>query len=126
MIERSPHPLRMARVYDGRDENGRPLANRSPVIPWFADDVLAYLESAPVVLAARSFDTDEFAPEQRDVPLNFRTDGVWVWSGSVPHYLRKHGFPPETELVEHILARGCRVGEVDEAAKDAAVQLITG
>ncbi|MFF2552677.1 hypothetical protein ACFVUS_16850 [Nocardia sp. NPDC058058] len=120
------HTLRMARVYDGRDADGRPVADRAPVIPWFTERVLGYLESAPVVLAARSFDVDEFAPGQRDVPLNFRTDGVWVWSGSVPHYLRKHGLPPEMDLVTHILARDCRVAEVDEAAKDAAVRLITG
>ncbi|WP_330183398.1 hypothetical protein OHB26_06950 [Nocardia sp. NBC_01503] len=118
--------LRLARVYDGRDESGRPVAVREPVIPWFQDQLLSYLESAPVVLAARSFDVDEFAPEQRDVPLNFRTDGVWVWSGSVPHYLRKHRLPPEPELVEHIMARAFRLDEVDEATKDAAVRLITG
>lgn len=126
MIDRSRDALRVARVYDGRDANGRPVADRVPVTPFFKDDVLAYLEAAPVVLAARSFEVDEFAPHERDVPLNFRTDGVWIWSGSVPHYLRKHGFAPETELVEHILAHGCRLGEVDEATREAAVRVITG
>ncbi|WP_405133503.1 hypothetical protein [Nocardia sp. NBC_01388] len=127
MVERSGEALRLARVYEGRDADGRPLAgDRAAIVPWFQDDVLAYLEAAPVVLAARSFEVDEFAPQERDVPLNFRTDGVWIWSGAVPHYLRKHGLPPEGELVRHIMGRGCELGAVDEAAKESAVQIITG
>lgn len=117
--------LRMAKVYDGRDEQGRPVVNRSPLEENSRSAVLAYLESAPIVLAARSTDQDEFVPGDRDVPLTFRTDGVWVWAGAVPHYLHKHGLPPEPELVAHIVARGFRVGEVSDAAKDRAVRAIT-
>ncbi|MEV6771268.1 hypothetical protein AB0N05_21875 [Nocardia sp. NPDC051030] len=122
----SDQALRLAHVYDGRDDGGRPIAVREPLPGDLLDGILSYLESAPVVLAARSYDVDEFVPTERDVPLNFRTDGAWIWSGSVPHYLRKHGLPPEPELVRHIVDRGFRIGEVDEAAKDAAVRIITG
>ncbi|MTE11550.1 hypothetical protein [Nocardia aurantiaca] len=119
-------PPRMAKVYDGKDAEGRPVVDRPAVEGNTRTAVLAYLESAPIVLAARSFEQDEFAPTDRDVPLNFRTDGTWVWAGAVAHYLHKHGLPPEAELVRHIASRGFRVGEVDEAAKDAAVRVITG
>jgi hypothetical protein len=119
-------PLRTTRVYDGKDENGRPFVNRPPVEPQVRDAVLAYLEAAPVVLAARNHDTDEFAPGEQDVPLNFRTDGTWIWAGSVAHYLRKHDLAPEPELIAHIHRHGFQVPEVDEATKDLAVSLITG
>ncbi|MFD7655119.1 hypothetical protein ACFV4N_14185 [Actinosynnema sp. NPDC059797] len=118
--------LRTAHVYDGRDEAGRPVVNRQVIDQRLGEALLAYLEGAPVVLAARNFDVDEFVPGEQDVPLNFRTDGTWIWAGAVPHYLRKHGLPPEPDLVEHIVSRGFRLGEVDEATKDRAVALITG
>ncbi|MFE9749290.1 hypothetical protein ACFYOT_30635 [Saccharothrix saharensis] len=118
--------LRTAHVYDGRDEAGHPVVNRQMIDPQLADALLTYLEGAPVVLAARHLDVDEFVPGDQDVPLNFRTDGAWIWAGAVPHYLRKHGLPPEPELVAHIVARGFRLGEVDEATRERAVALITG
>jgi len=118
--------LRLARVYDSRNENGRPIVDRPPLDPQLREPLLAYLESAPVILAARSLDPDEFAPVDTDVPLNYRTDGTWIWAGSVPHYLRKHGLAPELGLVEHIQAREFRVAPVDEDTKNLAVSVITG
>lgn len=118
-------PPRLARVHDGRGEDGRPIVSRPQLNPNVRTAVLAYLESAPLVSAAHSFDLDEFAPGERDVPLNFRTDGVWVWPGAVPHYLNKHGVPPEPELLQHIADRGYRIGPVDEPAQQAAVRVIT-
>lgn len=127
MSESTTGELRLARVYDGRDQNGHPLVtDRSPLDPELRDRLLAYLESAPVILAARSFDPDEFAPGEVDVPLNYRTDGTWIWAGAVPHYLRKHDLCPDPELVLHILDRDFRLGEVDKATKNLAVSVITG
>lgn len=117
--------LRLARVYDGRDANGRPVVDRPEVDPQLHQALLTYLESAPVILAARSLDVDEFAPADRDVPLNYRTDGAWIWAGAVPHYLRKHGLAPERELIEHIRRHNFRMAEVDSATKNLAVTLIT-
>ncbi|MBB5912893.1 hypothetical protein BJY24_001760 [Nocardia transvalensis] len=124
--EHSGGDLRLARVYDARDRRGLPIIDRPPVDPQLHEALLTYLEAAPVVLAARSLDIDEFAPDDRDVPMNYRTDGTWIWSGSVPHYLRKHGLPPEPGLVDHIRARDFQLPEVDEHTKDRAVSVITG
>src|SRR3954468_22835058 len=44
-----------APVFDGSDEQGRPIAPRPAVHPQDREDVLAYLENAPVVLAARGY-----------------------------------------------------------------------
>ncbi|MFD9704081.1 hypothetical protein [Lentzea sp. NPDC059081] len=123
----APGELRTARVYDGKNDDGRIVVNRQPVDPQMVENLLAYLESAPVVLAARSYDLDEFSQSgEQDVPLNFRTDGTWIWAGAVPHYLRKYGLPPEPELVAHAVARGFQVAEVPEQTQDRAVALITG
>lgn len=122
----SADDLHLARVYDDRDQTGRPIVTRQPLSPDLRDRLLTYLESAPVILAARSFDTDEFTPTDHDVPLNYRTDGTWIWAGSVPHYLRKHNLAPQPELVEHIQSRDFHLTPVDKVTKDRAVSVITG
>ncbi|MET9212412.1 MULTISPECIES: hypothetical protein [unclassified Nocardia] len=89
--------LRLSAPFDGRDPGGKPVVNRPG-------------------LDARV----------RDVPLNFHTDGVFVWPGAVPHYLRKYGVPPEPALVQHIVGKKFEIGEVGEDARQAAVRLVTG
>ncbi|MFD4670641.1 hypothetical protein ACFWNN_12945 [Lentzea sp. NPDC058450] len=126
-VQQGSDELRTARVYDGKNDDGRIVVNRQPVDPQMVDGLLSYLESAPVVLAARSYDTDEFSQTgEQDVPLNFRTDGTWIWAGAVPHYLRKYGLPPEPELVAHAVSRNFQVAEVNEQTQDKAVSIITG
>ncbi len=78
------------------------------------------------MLAASKYDVDEFSAGEQDVPLNFRTDGTWIWAGAVPHYLRKYGLPPEPDMVAHIMGLNFQLAPVDEATKEVAVGLITG
>ncbi|MEU4253250.1 ferredoxin [Amycolatopsis sp. NPDC026612] len=120
--------VRTPRIHDGQDASGRPLVRRPPLAPAEVEQVLAYLDAAPVILASRSNGPDAFAPERADaVPLNFRTDGAWAWPGAVAYYLREHGVPPDPELVAHIRARRFTApGEVSEAATDLALAAITG
>lgn len=119
--------MRQPRVYDGLDADGRPVVDRPPLPPAERDRVLDYLTNAPVVLAARSYAVDVFAPEREPlVPLNFRTDGSWVWPGAVPYYLREHSVVPDPDLVNHIRARQFVVPEVGEPAREQAVTAVTG
>lgn len=119
--------LRTPRVYDGLDEQGRPVVNRPPLPRAERDRMLGYLSTAPVVLAARSYDTDAFAPDREPgVPLNFRTDGTWVWPGAVVYHLREHGVAPDPELAAHIRARGFALPEVSEPARELAIATVTG
>lgn len=116
--------FRHARPVDGFDDNGRPIVNRSPATRDIFGPLLTYLISAPVVLAARSRTADIFIPSDIDVPLNFRTDGVWIWPGSVPHYLEKHGILPDPDLVTHARSRNFSIPELNLetlrlAARDA-------
>ena len=118
--------MRTPRIYDGLDAQGRPLVRRPPLAPGERDQVLAYLDAAPVVLAARSNGDDAFVPGRTDVvPLNFRTDGSWVWPGAVAYYLREHDVPPDPELLAHLRSRRFIVPEVDEAARDKALAAVT-
>ncbi|GAA1027429.1 hypothetical protein [Amycolatopsis albidoflavus] len=118
--------LRTPRVYDGFDEAGNPVVEREALSPEERERVLSYLDSAPVILASRSNDTDAFDPSRTDaVPLNFRTDGSWVWPGAVGYYLREHGISPDPELVEHIRAANYTVPEVDEATQQRMLAAMT-
>lgn len=120
--------VRTPRIYDGLDDAGRPIVRRPPLVPAEAEQVLAYLDAAPVILASRSNGPDAFAPGREDaVPMNFRTDGAWAWPGAVAYYLREHGVPPDPDLVAHIRARRFTApSEVPEPAKDLALAAITG
>jgi hypothetical protein len=92
-----------APVFDGEDENGRPIVDRPRVHPQERDRILAYLESAPVVVAARSHGRDVFDPSgAADVPMTVHSDGTWTWSGATGYYLRKYDLAPVAGLVEHI------------------------
>ncbi|MGW4396403.1 hypothetical protein ACWEHA_14015 [Amycolatopsis nivea] len=118
--------LRTPRVYDGLDEAGNPVVEREALPAEERERVLAYLDSAPVILASRSKDTDAFDPSRTDaVPLNFRTDGSWVWPGAVAYYLREHGISPDPELVGHIRAAGYAMPEVNEATQERMLAALT-
>jgi hypothetical protein len=114
-------------VHDGFDKTGRAVVRRMPLSAEDRERVLGYLDDAPVVLAARGYAEDAFDPEGApNVPLNFRTDGNWVWPGAVAYYLRVHSITPDPDLVEHIRARQFVLPEVDEPAKQVALAAITG
>ncbi|WP_263247921.1 hypothetical protein [Saccharopolyspora rosea] len=125
LAERGGAPgLRTAEVFDG---SGRPITERPAVRPEERDQVVEYLERAPIVLAARSYDADRLDPEgAAAVPMTFHTDGTWIWPGAVGYYLRWHDVAPQPDLVAHIRERGFRVPEIDEATRDRAVATITG
>jgi hypothetical protein len=119
--------LRTAEVFDGSDASGSPVTDRPALPPEERDRVLDYLERAPIVLAARSYDPDQLSEDRAlSVPMTFHTDGSWIWPGAVGYYLRQHGVPPETELLSHIRRLGFQVPEVDEQLREQAVTTITG
>jgi hypothetical protein len=125
-------------VFDSFDEQGRPIPlrlgvgdkpifDRPAVHPQERDDVLAYLENAPVVLAARGYGQDLIqADATPGVPMTFHTDGTWVWSGAVPYYYRLHHVSPVPQLVDHIRSNNFTVPPVTEAAQTAATRVATG
>jgi hypothetical protein len=117
--------FRRARIVDAHPEGEKPVVNRPPVPREEVRGVLDYLYRSPVATAGPGTGPDLFAPAAApDVPNAFHTDGTWTWPAAVPHYLRKYGLPPESELVEHIRAHGYRpphVGELLRATAEAEV-----
>ncbi|HEX6357639.1 TNT domain-containing protein [Actinophytocola sp.] len=119
--------FRRARIFDHRGPDGRPVVDRPPVPEAELQQVVKYLTTAHVVMGGRGYDPDVFDPEGTpDVPAAYLTDGTWIWTASVPHYLTKHGVPPEPDLVAHIRANGFTPPQPDEATKDAAYLALTG
>ncbi|MDG4791750.1 glycohydrolase toxin TNT-related protein [Micromonospora sp. WMMD1102] len=119
--------FRRGRIFDHRDAGGRPVVDRPPVPEADVQRVLEYLNTAHVIMGGRGFDPDVYDPNSaRDVPSAFHTDGTWIWPASVPHYLAKHGVPPEPDLVAHIRANGFAPPQLDQATKNAAYIALTG
>jgi hypothetical protein len=90
--------------------------------PQLADDaerrrLLDYLASGePLLLTtARMEDVVERA-RGLVVPVNFRTDGSWVWTDSSAYYLDQYGLVPDQELVAHIRSLDYEFPEVDGVA----------
>lgn len=94
--------FRHARIVDSFEEGKPPVVDRPALSPEEIPHLLNYLEREPVVLTGPKPGPDIFAPGGEPVPESYQTDGVWIWHASVPHYLRKYGTPPDTELVAHI------------------------
>lgn len=119
--------FRHARVFDRREPGGRPVVERPPVARDDVPGILHYLNTGHVLLGGRGFDVDVFAPDSvPDVPAAFHTDGTWIWPASIPHYLRKHGVPPEPEFLDHIRANNFTPPIPDPATVGAAYTTLTG
>lgn len=50
------------------------------------------------------------------VPMNFRTDGHWIWTDAAVYYLKRYGLAPDADLVAHVHQQRFVVPEVDGAA----------
>ncbi|MFG2084964.1 MULTISPECIES: hypothetical protein [unclassified Spirillospora] len=121
----SPAGMRIARVFGPAGPSGAPVADHPPVPEEDREGLLRYLEGAPIVLAARGYDTDVLDPGRRaEVPMTYHTDGTWIWPGAVAYYLRVHGVPPEPDLVGFARGNGFAVPEVDEDVRREAVATI--
>ena len=83
-----------------------------------------YLDGAPVVATLEGTDMDLFQPDAPGVARVYRTDGTWVWSELVAHYLRDRGIPPEREFFEHARANDFQVPEVGEDVRTAAASFV--
>ncbi|MFE9191936.1 hypothetical protein ACFYL6_20230 [Micromonospora sp. NPDC007208] len=86
------------------------------------DAVLRYLEDAPLLLTSTERMIDVVDPERGGVvPLDHRTDGVWVWTDSVPYYLRHHGLAPDPEFLAAIRAGNYLLPPITEVGRHRAL-----
>ena len=146
-------PVRLASVYDLADSPSGAgfspararlgAAERERVAAYLAAGTLLLATTARLddVLAPAAFNSAGFDPAAFDstasdsrasdstgrgrVPVNFRTDGAWVWSDAAHYYVHKHGVAPDPGLLEHIRAAGLRPGTPDALALFRALAALT-
>jgi nicrotizing toxin Mtb-like protein len=117
--------FRVARIFDGPGDDGRPSVNRPRVPGEDIGDLLDYLETAPLAGSPRGYDVDRLDAEApSSVPVAFHTDGTWIWPAAVGYYLRLHDIAPEPDLVEHIRRQNFQVPPVDEQTRAAAAAFL--
>ncbi|MEJ3746507.1 hypothetical protein WEI85_24855 [Actinomycetes bacterium KLBMP 9797] len=125
LCARTPDPgVRIAAVFDGVDAQAGPRLN--PDHPTIDDDerdlLLAYLGNGELLLETTSGMADVRDPDAGAVvPINFRTDGYWIWNDATTYYLYRYSLAPEPDLLRHIRARQYVFEEVDGAAMHRAL-----
>lgn len=108
--EETSAPLRLARAYDGESPSGEPWFSpgrlRIPE-PVRRERLAAYLSGGRLVVRTTGRMVDPLDPAGGPVvPLNYRTDGTWVWQEALAYYARARGVAPEMALLCHIEERG--------------------
>jgi hypothetical protein len=119
----------VARIFDAVDpETGPSFAEDHPRITDETERarILAYLEAGAELLATTGTLTDVVDPARGDVaPMNFRTDGAWVWTDTVTYYLREHHLAPDPELLRYIEAADGPPPPPDTVALNRALAALT-
>ncbi|MCR3747915.1 hypothetical protein [Lentzea californiensis] len=88
--------------YESADEVRAAMAGGEQ--PW-EQDALRYLEQGRLVVLPQAWATD--LPDPDGPGVNERgewTDGVWFWSGTLVHYLRKYHVALPEEFLAHMAA----------------------
>ncbi len=121
-------PLRLARLFDEVDPGTGPrFADDHPRIadPRETARILDYLAGGQALLLTTSRMPDVvLAQPAATVPLNFRTDGSFIWSDASAYYLQRHGFAPDPELLAHIRDGDYRPPPVDLATIQRAISFL--
>ncbi|RSS70774.1 hypothetical protein EF918_26950 [Streptomyces sp. WAC06614] len=100
--------FRLAAVFDHVDPRTGPgFAPDHPSVedPALRDLLVQRLDAGTPVLMTPMLMDDVLDPERRaEVPMNFRTDGRWVWTDTVTYYLARYALAPEPDLFAHLAA----------------------
>jgi hypothetical protein len=118
---------RLAEFVVGPGADGAPtLAELAMVETGHARRLAGYLRGGEPVLYTTARMRDAVTPERGlVVPMNFRTDGRWIWSDAVTYYLENYGLAPDPGLVAHIERSNFAVPVVDGAAVHRALTVLT-
>lgn len=84
-----------------------------------------YLGAGEPVVMTTGLMEDVLDPERGGVvPMNFRTDGTWIWTDSVTFYLEEYHLAPEPDLLAHLRAVGPYAWEADAGTLEAAAAFV--
>jgi hypothetical protein len=67
------------------------------------EKVSFYLDQAPIVLAGQLPKQKCGLCDELLESASFRSDGVWLWTAKLIHYVKYHDFCVPNAMVEHIL-----------------------
>jgi hypothetical protein len=116
--------VQLVRVFDRADaENGPQFDAGHPQL--FGDELelaARYLESGSPLLTTTERMPDVVDPQRGQVvPMNYRTDGSWVWTDTVTYYLRVYGLSPDPDLLAHMRSAGYAMPGVDSLGAHRAM-----
>lgn len=98
--------FQLASVFDhAGPETGPGFAVDHPVVedPEQLALLVERLNAGTPVLVTPVLMDDVLDPSRvAEVPLNFRTDGRWVWTDTVTYYLEQYALAPEPGLLAHL------------------------
>jgi hypothetical protein len=122
---RTPRPeIRIAAVFDEVDASGPRFAADHPGLADRdeARRVLDYLGAGQTLLVTTARMDDVVDPSRRArVPMNFRTDGTWIWTDTTAYYLEHHQLQPDPGLLAHIRDRAYLMPDLDGVALHRAM-----
>jgi hypothetical protein len=120
---------RLARVFDGERPSGGPWFSprrRRIVEPTRRARIATYLSTGRLVVRTTARAEDPLRTDSGPVvPLNWRTDGVWVWQEALAYYMVTAGIAPELALLCHIEEHG-RPADVSDEVAHRAAHLVRG
>jgi hypothetical protein len=117
----TPEPdIRIASIFDEVDPETGPSFTDAHERMDDADEarrVIDYLNAGqPLLVTTAAMDDVVDRSRQNVVPMNFRTDGTWIWTDTTTYYLERHNLAPDPELLDHIRVADYRIPELDGVA----------
>lgn len=112
-------PVTVVRVYDEVDPQLGPIFHPGhPRIDESEREAVAhYLDTGAPLLTTPQLQPDVLDPARGSVvPMNFFTDGRWVWTDTVGYYLRAYGLAPDERLLAAVREAGYTAPEVSAVA----------
>jgi hypothetical protein len=125
----TPDPnIEVAAVFDGVDAQAGPHFRPDHVRMVDVDErqrVIDYLNAGEALLVTTARMDDVVDRSRRSsVPMNFRTDGRWIWTDSTTYYLEQHHLEPDTGLLAHIRSNDFHLPELDGVAMHRAMAVL--
>jgi hypothetical protein len=120
--------IQIASVFDEVDPQSGPsfsAAHERMDDPEEVKLIIDYLNAGQALLVTTAAMDDVVDPSRRNVvPMNFRTDGTWIWTDTTTYYLERHQLIPDTELLEHIRSSEYRMPTLDGVAIHRAMAVL--
>jgi hypothetical protein len=114
----TPEPdIKIASIFDEVDAQAGPRFTDAHERMDDAEEtqhVVDYLNAGqPLLVTTAAMDDVVDTSRRTVVPMNFRTDGTWIWTDTTTYYLERHNLAPDPDLLNHIRAADYRIPEID-------------